>query len=150
MNVLTETAAIVTELLRGLWVTFIHMGRKPTTQMYPEVKPKMPPRFRGRHQLQRHPDGLEKCIGCSLCAAACPADAILVIAGENMTENRVSPGERYATVYEINMIRCIFCGYCEEACPTGAIVLKRNFEMAATDRQHFVFDKQMLLSSPAE
>jgi NADH-quinone oxidoreductase subunit I len=150
MNVVKDTVSIVTELLRGLWVTLIHMGRKPTTQMYPEQKPKLPPRFRGLHQLQRHPDGLEKCIGCSLCAAACPADAIMVIAGENTPENRVSPGERHAVVYEINMIRCIFCGYCEEACPTGAIVLKRNFELAASDRQHYVFDKQMLLGSPAE
>ncbi len=141
---------MIVELLRGLAVTMAHVFRKSVTQMYPKVKPALPPRFRGRHQLQRYPDELEKCIGCSLCAAACPSDAILVIAAENTPEHRVSPGERYAAVYEINMIRCIFCGYCEEACPTGAIVLKRNFELAATDRQHFVFDKEMLLNSPTE
>lgn len=141
---------MISELLRGLSVTWAHIFRKPTTQMYPEVKPKLAPRFRGLHQLQRYADGLEKCIGCSLCAAACPADAILVIAAENTAEKRVSPGERYAAVYEINMIRCIFCGFCEEACPTGAIVLKRNFELAATDRQHYVYDKEMLLASPSE
>jgi len=141
--------SIVAELFRGLSVTLAHVFRKPTTQNYPKVKPKMALRFRGLHQLQRHPDGLEKCIGCSLCAAACPSDAILVIAAENTPEQRVSPGERYAAVYEINMIRCIFCGFCEEACPTGAIVLKRNFELAATDRQHFVYDKEMLLNAPA-
>jgi NADH-quinone oxidoreductase subunit I len=141
---------MIVELVKGLGVTLAHAFRKPTTEMYPEEKPKLPPRFRGRHQLQRHPDGLEKCIGCSLCAAACPSDAILVIAAENTPQNRVSPGERYAAVYEINMIRCIFCGYCEEACPTGAIVLKRNFELASTDRKHFVFDKEMLLNSPTE
>jgi NADH-quinone oxidoreductase subunit I len=140
--------SIVTEIARGLGVTLGYVFRKPITQNYPRVKPTMPPRFRGLHQLQRHPDGLEKCIGCSLCAAACPSDAILVIAAENTPEYRVSPGERYAAVYEINMIRCIFCGYCEEACPTGAIVLMRNFELAATDRLHFVHDKEMLLNSP--
>ncbi len=140
---------MIVELLRGLWMTLVHVFRKPVTQMYPAVKPKLPLRFRGLHQLQRHPDGLEKCIGCSLCAAACPADAILVIAAENTPEKRVSPGERYAEVYDINMIRCIFCGYCEEACPVGAIVLKRNFELAAYDRQNFVWTKEMLLNAPA-
>jgi len=143
-----NVVSIFTELARGLGVTLSYVFRKPITQNYPTVKPVMPPRFRALHQLQRHPDGLEKCIGCSLCAAACPSDAILVIAAENTPEHRVSPGERYAAVYEINMIRCIFCGFCEEACPTGAIVLKRNFELAGTDRQHFVHDKEMLLSSP--
>ena len=141
---------MIVELIRGLAVTMAHVFRPSVTEMYPKEKPKLPPRFRGRHQLQRYPDGLEKCIGCSLCAAACPSDAILVIAAENTPEHRVSPGERYAAVYEINMIRCIFCGYCEEACPTGAIVLKRNFELSATDRQHFIFDKEMLLNSPTE
>lgn len=141
---------MIVELLRGLLVTLAHVFRKPVTEMYPEAKPKLPPRFRALHQLQRHPDGLEKCIGCSLCAAACPADAILVVAAENTAERRFSPGERYAAVYEINMIRCIFCGYCEEACPTGAIILKRHFELSAYDRQHFVWDKDMLLNAPAE
>jgi NADH-quinone oxidoreductase subunit I len=145
MNAFSDIVA----LFSGLSVTLAHVFRKPTTQNYPKVKPKMAPRFRGLHQLQRYPDGLEKCIGCSLCAAACPADAILVIAAENTPQQRVSPGERYAKVYEINMIRCIFCGYCEEACPTGAIVLKRNFELANTNRQNFVYTKEMLLKSPA-
>jgi NADH-quinone oxidoreductase subunit I len=145
MNVISP----ISELFKGMSVTLAHVFRKPTTQNYPKVKPTMFPRFRALHQLQRHPDGLEKCIGCSLCAAACPADAILVIAAENTPEHRVSPGERYAEVYDINMIRCIFCGYCEEACPTGAIVLRRNFELAKTDRQHYVYTKEMLLNTPA-
>ncbi len=143
-----KVISYIIELIHGLSVTLVHMGRKPVTQNYPKVKPQMATRFRGLHQLQRYPDGLEKCIGCSLCAAACPSDAILVIAAENTPEQRVSPGERYAAVYEINMIRCIFCGYCEEACPTGAIVLKRNFELASTDREHYVYDKEMLLNAP--
>src|SRR5919202_813532 len=93
------------------------------TQQYPEYKRPVYPRFRGRHRLHRYENGLEKCVGCSLCAAACPADCIRVVAAENTPDNRVSAGERYARIYEINMSRCIFCGYCELACPFDAITL---------------------------
>src|ERR671933_680687 len=93
------------------------------TLQYPEYKRPVYPRFRGRHRLHRYENGLEKCVGCSLCAAACPADCIRVVAAENTPDNRVSAGERYARIYEINMSRCIFCGYCELACPFDAITL---------------------------
>ena len=99
--------------LKGFAVTFRQIFRKPITQQYPEYKRPVYPRFRGRHRLWKHENGLEKCVGCSLCAAACPADCIRVVAEENTADNRVSPGERYARIYEINMSRCIFCGYCE-------------------------------------
>src|SRR5262249_1733898 len=101
------------ETLKGLGVTFRKIFGKPITQQYPEYKRPMYPRWRGRHRLHRHVNGLEKCVGCSLCAAACPADCIRVVAAENTPDNRVSAGERYARIYEINMSRCIFCGYCE-------------------------------------
>src|SRR5205085_1172431 len=116
---------------------------------YPEEKTPLYPRFRGRHRLHRFEDtGLEKCVGCSLCAAACPADCIRVVAAENTDETRVSAGERYAAIYEINMSRCIFCGYCEMACPFDAITLGNDWELADINRDQMIYTKQMLLDPP--
>src|SRR5262249_44136508 len=118
------------EGVRGLAVTFKQLSRKPITQQYPEYKRPVYPRFRGRHRLHRFENGLEKCVGCSLCAAACPSDCIRVVAAENTAENRVSAGGRYARVYEINMSRCIFCGYCELARPLHAVTPRHAVEIA--------------------
>jgi NADH-quinone oxidoreductase subunit I len=137
----------VVQLLNGLWTTLKMMFERPVTVQYPEEKREVRPRFRGRHVLKRYDNGLEKCIGCSLCAAACPADAIFVEAAENTDERRFSPGERYASTYEINMIRCIFCGYCEDACPTEAIILGDNYELSFFDRRSAIYTKDMLLES---
>ncbi len=133
------------EFLRGLWVTFRSMFERPVTYQYPEIKRPVRERFRGRHELKRFDNGLEKCIGCALCAAACPADAIFVEAAENTDEARYSPGERYASTYEINMLRCIFCGFCEDACPTEAIVLEHNYELSFTGRRDAIYTKEMLI-----
>lgn len=135
------------ELTRGLLTTFKNMLERPVTYQYPEQKRPVRPRFRGRHVLKRYDNGLEKCIGCALCAAACPSDAIFVEASANTDEERYSPGERYASTYEINMLRCIFCGYCEDACPTEAIVLGDNYELSFTDRRGAIYPKEMLLES---
>lgn len=139
----------VVQLMRGLWTTLKSMGEKPVTIQYPEQKRPTRQRFKGRHVLKRYDNGLEKCIGCSLCAAACPADAIFVEAAENTDEKRFSPGERYASTYEINMLRCIYCGYCEDACPTEAIVLGDNYELSFYDRRSAIYDKDMLLEPVA-
>src|SRR5512135_1145021 len=136
---------MVGEILRGLVTTLKQALRPPVTIEYPKVKRPVRERFKGRHELKRYDNGLEKCIGCSLCAAACPADAIYVEAAENTDEARFSPGERYATKYEINMLRCIFCGYCQEACPTGAIVLRKDFELSEYRREDALYTKEMLL-----
>ena len=137
--------------LRGLKMTFSRMVEGPTTISYPEEKTPVYPRFRGRHKLHRFEDsGLEKCVGCSLCAAACPADCIRVVAAENTPDNRVSAGERYAEVYEINMTRCIFCGYCEVACPFDAITMGNDYEMSDYDRADLIFTKEMLLAEPID
>lgn len=133
------------EIFRGLWQTFRSAWTEPVTIQYPEVKRPVRQRFRGRHVLKRYDNGLEKCIGCSLCAAACPADAIFVESSEQTDAERYSPGDRYASTYEINMLRCIFCGFCEDACPTEAIVLEDNYELSFYDRRSAIYKKELLL-----
>lgn len=133
------------EMIKGLATTLRELGQKPTTVSYPEEKREMPPRFRGRHVLHRYENGLERCVGCFLCAGACPADAIYIEAAENSEENRVSPGERYARVFDINMLRCIFCGYCQQACPTGAITLENIYELSDMRAEDLIYHKERLL-----
>jgi NADH-quinone oxidoreductase chain I len=131
---------------RGFGVTFSQMFKRVVTEQYPDVKEPTRPRYHGRHQLNRHPDGLEKCVGCELCAWACPADAIYVEGADNTEGERFSPGERYGRVYQINYLRCIFCGLCIEACPTRALTMTNEYELADDSREKLIYEKQDLLA----
>lgn len=136
---------VIKPILGGFAITAKRLKHETVTIEYPEELREQFPRTRWRHYLTKYDNGLERCIGCSLCAGACPARCIYVEAAENTDQERYSPGERYAARYEINMLRCIFCGYCQDACPTGAIVLRKDFELANYERDQFLYTKEMLL-----
>ena len=133
-------------IARALATTFKHNTKPIVTIEYPEMQKAVPPRERGKHILHRYANGLEKCVGCELCAIACPVGCIVVEAAENTPELRVSPGERYAKRYEINLLRCIYCGMCEEACPVDAIELTPVYDIVGLSRQEMIFDKTKLLA----
>lgn len=140
-----QIAKEVVAPFKGLMTVTGKLAEEKTVVSYPEYRRPMGVRARWRHVLNRYDNGMEKCIGCSLCAGACPANAILVVADENTETARFSPGERYAVRYEINMIRCIYCGFCQEACPTGAVELKDQYELSEDNRAALVYTKEMLL-----
>ena len=151
MQVLQNIAAIA----KGMSITFREMFQPTVVENYPDgpgpLKGAMfQERYRGVHVLQRDENGLEKCVACFLCAAACPSNCIYIEAAENTAENRVSGAERYAKVYNIDYNRCIFCGYCVEACPTDAITHGHGFEIASFNASNLVYRKeQMLAPMPA-
>jgi NADH-quinone oxidoreductase subunit I len=125
--------------LRSMWIVFKHAFAKRVTVQYPEEKPVIAPRWRGRIVLTLDPDGQERCVACNLCAVACPVSCIALQATEDAT------GRRYPEFFRINFSRCIFCGYCEEACPTYAIQLTPDFEMSEYKRQNLVYEKEHLM-----
>ena len=127
------------ELLLGMKVTFLNMFKKKSTLNYPYEKAPQSPRFRGLHALRRYPSGEERCIGCKLCEAVCPALAITID-----TEER-NDGTRRTTKYDIDIFKCIFCGFCEEACPVDAIVETRIYEYHFEERGKNILSKGDLL-----
>jgi NADH-quinone oxidoreductase subunit I len=139
-----KTISKILSMIYGLFIVLKYGFKRPITIKYPEQKLKVAARFRGRHYLTKWEDGLERCVGCELCAIVCPAQAIYVKPAENGPGNVHSHGERYASDFQINMIRCIYCGYCEEACPTGAIILSNEYELSAYTREELIFTKDKL------
>src|SRR3954465_4081974 len=129
----------------GFLVTARQMFKPRLTDEYPKQIRDRPPRRHGRHVLNRYEDGMEKCIGCELCAGVCPARCIYVRGADNPPDAPVSPGERYGFVYQINSLRCIHCDLCVEACPTEAITETKLFEFSFTNRQDAIYTKAELL-----
>jgi NADH-quinone oxidoreductase subunit I len=147
---ISEAYQSVASVAKGMKITLGEMLQPTITEDYPDAPPKFQERYRGVHVLQRDENGLEKCVACFLCAAACPADCIYIEAAENTAEKRVSGAERYAKVYNIDYNRCIFCGYCVEACPTDAITHGHGFELASFNASNLIYRKeQMLAALPA-
>jgi NADH-quinone oxidoreductase subunit I len=146
MSIVRDAAAIA----KGMSITLKEVFQPTQVENYPDGKgpmrgAKFQERFRGKHQLQRDENGLEKCVACFLCAAACPSNCIYIEAAENTEEKRISSAERYAKVYNIDYNRCIFCGYCVEACPTDAITHGHGFELASLNATTLVMRKEDLL-----
>src|SRR5512146_1105965 len=146
-NTLQEVFETTAAIAKGMSVTLKEMLSPTVTENYPDEPPKFEERYRGVHVLQRDENGLEKCVACFLCAAACPSNCIYIEAAENTAESRVSGAERYAKVYNIDYNRCIFCGYCVEACPTDAITHGHGFELATMNATNLIYRKEQLLAN---
>ncbi len=145
-GIFSEFTNSVSAIAKGMSVTFKEMLQPTLTEDYPEAPAKFQERYRGVHVLQRDENGLEKCVACFLCAAACPSDCIYIEAAENTDKLRMSGGERFAQVYNIDYNRCIFCGYCVEACPTDAITHGHGFEIASYNTSTLVYRKEQMLA----
>jgi NADH-quinone oxidoreductase subunit I len=141
-DILSGAAAIA----KGMGTTFKEMLNPTLTDLYPDAPPVFQERYRGLHVLQRDERGLEKCVACFLCSAACPTNCIYIEAADNTDQERISGGERYAKVYNIDYSRCIFCGYCVEACPTDAITHGHGFELASYNVADLIYRKEQLLA----
>ncbi|GAB2696193.1 NADH-quinone oxidoreductase subunit I [Mucilaginibacter koreensis] len=141
--------AYLPAIAKGLGITMKHFFKKDVTIRYPEQKREFSENYRGLHSLKRDEQGRERCTACGLCALSCPAEAITMTAAERQKgEEHLYREEKYAAVYEINMLRCIFCGLCEEACPKEAIYLDGDIVPTDFTRKDFIYGKDKLVEAP--
>ena len=133
-------------IISGMIITIKHFFSRKTTFRYPEKQREFSEIYRGKHVLKRDDEGRERCTACGLCALACPAEAIKMVADERKAgEEHLYREEKYARIYEIDMLRCIFCGLCEEACPKEAIFLTKELVKSGYQRDVFIYGKDRLL-----
>lgn len=129
-------------IAEGLVTTIKHMFKPSVTMSFPEQQPTLPPFFKGVHRLNRDPEGRVKCVACYMCATACPAHCIDIVAAPSPWPDR----EKYPEMFVIDELRCIYCGMCEEACPVDAIELTTLYDLTGLSREEMMFDKEKLLS----
>lgn len=140
--------AYLPAIFSGMIITLKHIFMRKATVKYPEQTREFAPVYRGQHVLKRDEAGAERCTACGLCAVACPAEAITMTAAERKKgEEGLYREEKYAAVYEINMLRCIFCGLCEEACPKEAIFLTDRIVPSTFERDEFIYGKDKLVET---
>jgi NADH-quinone oxidoreductase subunit I len=145
-NMTLAEGSYLPAVLKGMAVTLKHFFKRPATIKYPEQTREFSEVYRGKHVLKRDENGAERCTACGLCAVSCPAEAITMVADERKKgEEKLYREEKYAAIYEINMLRCIFCGLCEEACPKQAIFLTKEIVPSDYDRDDFIFGKDRLV-----
>ncbi|MCB0820159.1 MAG: NADH-quinone oxidoreductase subunit I [Bacteroidetes bacterium] len=150
-NMTAMEAAYLPAVIKGMAVTLKHFFMRPATTKYPEQTREFSEVYRGRHVLKRDEKGAERCTACGLCAVSCPAEAITMVAAERKKgEEGLYREEKYAAIYEINMLRCIFCGLCEEACPKQAIFLTKEIAPASYEREDFIWGKDRLVEGVEE
>lgn len=136
-------ATFLPAIAQGLRTTVGHIFKQqPVTQEFPEIKPQLPQNYRGVHRLNRDDQGRVKCVACMLCATACPANCIEIVAAKSPWPDR----DKFPQSFVIDELKCIYCGMCEEACPVDAIELTNIFDITGQSREQMCFDREKLLS----
>lgn len=144
-NVLNKTVSGIAEISRGMLTILKHFFRSPITLEYPEQKPELSSRFKGRLALLVNADGSDTCTGCKSCSRVCPCGDLIQIDTEKTEDKKLAVNR-----FTVDIGRCIFCGNCTEACPKGALIMTNEFELADYSREALVYDKKRLLLSVEE
>jgi len=141
----------ISAIFTGMKTTLKHFAanlsdanRIPTV-CYPEEKPTdITVRYRGVHRLtHRKEDDSIACVACFMCATACPAKCIEIVAEERVD----GVDEKIPKIFNIDLLECVFCGYCVEACPCDAIRMDSGiYSLIGDCRDDFIYNKAKLLS----